>query len=442
MKLHLENVRSFAGEHAIELTPLTLLVGENSTGKTTFMSMLAAALRGEILKTSPDFNTTPFDLGSFDTIATFRGGKAGRSNSFSVGISRESRRSQSDVEFRSSFDSDNGQCRLKLFKAKSPRGDIKVDLSGGRFDVVINVENIRSKEIVQLKTSAKFDSSDELLSSSVLSYVLSNSLDFLRSSRSDPDPNMFKGKDRNDLFALQQSVVRLIRELEQVGGPVLAMSPVRSKPARTYDEIRDDFRPGGDHIPMVLARIFQEKKESEVLNYVKQFGESSGLLKDIHVRRLGRHTTDPFQLLVKGLRGPAANISDVGYGVSQALPVLVESILMPEGDTLLIQQPEVHLHPKAQASLGSFFANQTGSLGKRFVIETHSDYLLDRVRREVAVGNISAKSVKFLFFDKPKLDTVVHDLSLDSLGNIENAPAAYRMFFLEEELDLMNRGVE
>ena len=96
------------------------------------------------------------------------------------------------------------------------------------------------------------------------------------------------------------------------------------------------------------------------------------------------------------------NLVDVGYGVSQALPILVDTLQRPAADEVfLLQQPEVHLHPRAQAELGSFFVSQAGKK-RRFVIETHSDYLVDRVRMEIRRGNIRAQDVSLLSFRTEK----------------------------------------
>ena len=74
------------------------------------------------------------------------------------------------------------------------------------------------------------------------------------------------------------------------------------------------------------------------------------------------------------------------------------------------------------------------------LVETDSDYLLDRVRQEVAAGRLERDKVIILFFQKPHLETTVHPLYLDANGNIENAPEDYRSFFLEEEIHLLRRA--
>ena len=105
-----------------------------------------------------------------------------------------------------------------------------------------------------------------------------------------------------------------------------SMSPLRTEPKRTYDESSDlDFTPGGDHIPRVLSQLdFENEAEKEVIfNELNKFGRSAGLYESIKVKHHGKRPSDPFQVSVV-TQGPAANLVDVGYGVSQALPILVE----------------------------------------------------------------------------------------------------------------------
>ena len=244
---------------------------------------------------------------------------------------------------------------------------------------------------------------------------------------------------------LGESRWRLLRIIQFAGSPYrgcYSYAPIRSKPRRTYDELSEDYNPEGGHIPSLLARLLRQERTSaesrRVQEALRRFGKESGLFRTIDVKRLGRKVTDPFQLQV-AVAGPAVNLTDVGYGVSQALPILVQSVLRTSSDVLLMQQPEVHLHPRAQAALGTFFAGLVAD-GKRVaVIETHSDHLVDRVRQEVATGTIDRDRVQILFFHKPKLETTVHSITLDKFGNVENAPPEYRRFFLDEEVKLFNR---
>jgi hypothetical protein len=222
-----------------------------------------------------------------------------------------------------------------------------------------------------------------------------------------------------------------------------AVAPVRTKPRRTYDQITDEFTPEGDHIPLVLARLLATtaagRQRNDVETALEKFGQASGLYKAVRVRNLGKSASDPFQIQVS-VAGRFFNLPDVGYGVSQALPVIVESALRPRGTLMLLQQPEVHLHPKAQAALGSFFIDLVAAQNRYFLIETHSDYLIDRVRQEVAAGKFDSARVRILFFERRGSESHIYPLTLDLHGDIEGAPSTYREFFLKEAEAFLRRS--
>ena len=107
---------------------------------------------------------------------------------------------------------------------------------------------------------------------------------------------------------------------------------------------------------------------------------------------------------------------------------------------ILLQQPEVHLHPKAQAALGSLFIDLVSKNNKTIFVETHSDYLIDRIRTDIANKKIDPSIVSILYFERPQSRSKVYEIRLDENGNIKNAPSSYRRFFLDEEHALLARG--
>ena len=141
--------------------------------------------------------------------------------------------------------------------------------------------------------------------------------------------------------------------------------------------------------------------------------------------------SDPFQLQVRAKSGTPANIMDVGYGVSQSLPILVD-IHSHRDSLFLLQQPEVHLHPRAQAELATVFAASVRENGNSFMIETHSDHIVDRMRILVRQGKIPAEDVSILYFEPVRNAVQIHNIEVDSDGNLENVPSGYRDFFLRE----------
>ena len=212
-----------------------------------------------------------------------------------------------------------------------------------------------------------------------------------------------------------------------------SIAPLRSKPKRTYDPVRESASPEGEHIPMLLMRLdrTERKQWASLHDHMVAFGAQSGLFSDLKVKRHGRQMSDPFQLQVKVRSGSHANIMDVGYGVSQSLPILVD-LMSASKQTFLLQQPEVHLHPRGQAELASLFVQSWKNRKNRFLIETHSDHVVDRVRISVRRGDLKPKDVSILYFEPKRNSVQIHNLSLDKHGNLLNAPPGYRDFFARE----------
>lgn len=423
MFLTIENVRCFSNKQRVEIRPLTILVGENSSGKSTFLSMLHASMQGEFPTIPKIFNQAPFEMGGFDTIATYKGGKYGRAETFSIGLEWNRRNSSSSHSMFVTFESNRGMPTVRELEVSMDDVSVKVTSADNKVQLHIT-QNLLNEEKKKLSTTFPYRG------------MFSDDLQFfMRRSILEID---LKDADKEFLIKAQDAVRYGFREKLKT----YAMSPLRTEPKRTYDESSDlDFTPGGGHIPRVLSQLDFENDtiKNEIFDSLNEFGRSAGLFDSIKVKHHGSRPNDPFQVRVV-TQGPAANLADVGYGVSQALPILVEVLKGARNEQFILQQPEVHLHPRAQAALGSFFVNAVALQKKHFVIETHSDYLIDRIRLEVANGKIKSENVQILFFDRPGFDVKILEMGLDSDGNILDAPPSYRSFFLNEEMRLMSRG--
>ena len=217
------------------------------------------------------------------------------------------------------------------------------------------------------------------------------------------------------------------------------IAPIRSKPKRTYDGYKVDFSPEGDHIPYMIGKILKQKSLAKIFNpFLEKFGKESGLFENIRVKRFGRETDAPFELDVVFGETPM-RISNVGYGVSQALPIVVEFFLKPHNYWFAIQQPEVHLHPKAQAAFGDLIFTMANSEKKKFFIETHSDYMIDRFRLNYRKKQSTPKiKSQVLFFERHKVGNKLSPIEINEKGNYsENQPEQFREFFIREELSLL-----
>lgn len=221
-----------------------------------------------------------------------------------------------------------------------------------------------------------------------------------------------------------------------------ATAPVRSRPRRTYDPTKPSQDAEGEYIPIFLDNISRRSSARwlRLKTAIESFGHQSELFDTISTKSLGKTDGSPFQVQLRKyrkpgqrLKGPHRNLIDVGYGVSQILPIITELLRSDSPDLFLLQQPEVHLHPRAQAALGTLFCSLAASK-RQLIVETHSDHLTDRVRMDIRDKNtgLRAQDVSILYFEPLELDVKVHSLRIDQDGNVVGAPGTYREFFMDE----------
>ncbi len=434
--IRLKNYRCFRDEQTAKLAPLTLLVGDNSTGKTSFLAMVRALWDVFFDFRIPDFKEEPYDLGSYDEVAHHRGGIIGRADGFEAGFSDRFRlgRKTEKVVFDVRFGKSGAAPIPVRTRTASEDAWIEDEFAPGKArKVQIGTgrgawENATTHELDDPYT---IDERFALPRQLPVRFYL-RQLDDLSPIGDSPAPSQEDVDEARILDQRRRPMTVATRPRRP-----FASAPVRSKPRRTYDPSRVIADPEGDYIPMYLASAYFSDNETWMrLKYgLERFGHDAGLFDEISVKPLGRRESDPFQIQVRkfgdGLIGPLWNLADVGYGVSQALPLITE--ILRGRDMFLLQQPEVHLHPSAQAALGSLFC-RTARRGRQLIVETHSDHLMNRVRMDVrdGVSNLKPSDVSILYFQRDGLEVNIHSLGIDGEGNILNAPNDYRRFFMEE----------
>lgn len=118
-------------------------------------------------------------------------------------------------------------------------------------------------------------------------------------------------------------------------------------------------------------------------------------------------------------------LTDVGFGVSQVLPVLVLLYYVPERSIVLMEQPEIHLHPAVQSGLADLMLNVAKARKLQIIVESHSEHLLRRLQRRVAENSASINDVKLYFVSKKRGVAQADDLNLNEWGEIENWPSNF-----------------
>lgn len=434
MKLYLENVRSFEGWHEIPIAPATVLLGENSAGKTTLLGMLSVVHNEGFPSGGNLFNQFPFELGAYKTIASNKK----TVKHFSVGFQAVSRNSIRRQKVGQETPKSMGLIAAFRENAGLPvlchvfawDGDVAVAFFEEGFKQLNRSSQINLPASLKITSLMSEDENAQGLTLQRLSRMAYEQRDKLKKSTKDEE-----NREEEVDFLMH----RLTGSFMRWGGlSAMAFAPMRSRPKRTYDQLSDEFSPEGDHVPLLLARATDpnNKQAAALHDALRDFGHYSEMFSDIEVKQLGKGSGDPFQVQVKiGTKTP--NLMDVGYGVSQVLPLIVDAQRAGPQTTLLLQQPEVHLHPKAQAALGSMIKDWVSKSKKTVVVETHSDYLVDRLRLEVKRGNLKPSDVQIYFLEKSGTQTKRHALEIDAQGNVLNTPKGYRDFFLREQMALL-----
>ena len=220
-----------------------------------------------------------------------------------------------------------------------------------------------------------------------------------------------------------------------------AFAPIRTKPKRTYEGYAITISPEGEHIPYYIREIYRSGKKENISfkEKIAIFGKSSGLFKEIEtINYRENDETSPFELHIKLSPKDNYKISCVGYGVSQSLPILIETLSRPNGTWYAIQQPEIHLHPKAQAASGDLFFDLSENENKVFLIETHSDFIIDRFRLNLRKNPEHKIKAQVLFFERTDQGNTVTPIEIGKNGEYSsNQPQSYREFFINEQFELL-----
>lgn len=406
-EIAINNVRCFNSAQRARMGRITLLVGENSVGKSTFLGCYNAFANlsnlVDLSERNP-FDVSPFLMGNFDTIArpgaasfTITGSYIDHIYSealFSFGRSSDGKPFEERVAF-TFFREDSAPTCISMHIGN---GDVQEEMQlmfqGPNFSFDIDwaeisfipistwiSRNVRQGFLPYGADRATFEKrrGPEVMSDDIVEF--GRFVNFFRTQ-----------------MPLPVSTCFLVRALEP-------RAPARR---RRYSEP-----------PSHLRDTVERRQISEV-------GGVLGLWQKID---LNENAGDGVEVSVTTSAG-AHNLVDVGYGVHSLLPLVREIAAVDVPSIFLLQQPEVHVHPVAQARLAQYMAQGPHD----YIIETHSDHLVDRFRVCVIEELLQPEDLSILYFETQKdgTESTIYSISVDSQGNILNPPDSYREFFLTE----------
>ena len=134
-------------------------------------------------------------------------------------------------------------------------------------------------------------------------------------------------------------------------------------------------------------------------------------------------------------------VQDVGFGISQVYPILLEGVRLREGRTLLLEQPEIHLHPALQMNLADFLLCQALD-GKGIVVETHSEHIVNRLVRRMVEDPSYRDLVGIYFFQASPTGSVAEEIEYDDVFGIANWPKGFFDQAAEEIRSIMRAGIK
>jgi len=232
-------------------------------------------------------------------------------------------------------------------------------------------------------------------------------------------------------------------ELErQFGERVFYLGPLRSYPERQYtwqgSRPADVGRAGDRAIEALLASRLRGKTNARRVNsrgravrrisveeHVAGWLKDLDLISSFDVERISEDA-DIYRVLVRrSATSTPVLLTDVGFGVSQILPVLVLLAYVPAGSTVLLEQPEIHLHPAVQAGLADVILEAAQIRGVQVLVESHSEHLLKRLQRRVAEERAKAENIALYFCDHDGTASTIERLALNLLGEIDNWPTNF-----------------
>ena len=415
--LFLHNIRGFE-ETFIPLEKVNFLVGENGTGKTSVLSILSLISDFDFWD-RPSFNTKKISLGTFSDLVNQT---SSHSDLFYLGYAVQENPSSKDSDlYLLSFKNENGSPCIKHYSFTLNAKVIHVSVEKQGVAYHIESKTSEEKDLSRLMKALWVAQQRETYSA------------FIEIEDADSGANLIDIRRKiQEKEALDPAIEILLPAYKPCW-----MGPIRAHPQRTYEGYKLNVSPDGGYIPQLLNELIADKKRyREFWDAFEQFGRDSGLFDAFTIHRFGESMEMPFEIQVV-MDGIPFKISNTGFGLSQILPILVECILRKNESSLMIQQPEVHLHPKAQAVVGNLIFHLSFREDKHFFIETHSNFIIDRYRLCLFRNPKKSRS-QILFFERNQGKHSVSPLLLSSQGRYpETQPQSFRDFFIREALELL-----
>lgn len=442
--LRIQNFKGWQDTDNIRMAPITLFFGTNSSGKSSisqFLMMLKQTVESSDRKAViyPGDKNSAVQLGSFQEMVFHRDPerKIGFNYEWDVGKELKIKDVLTGKKYSASSISFEGKIAMQ-----KEYGEL---LSMECFDYKLKNEHEENFSIgmQQKKNGKKYEY--EIHSKN---YPLKRNQGRVWYPES---PVRFYGFP-DEVIAYHQNaqfVQGLNLEHENLFKSIFYLGPLRTKTQRLYSWTgitpESVGYSGENTVPAMLAArgrkisLGYKKVKRPLEQVVAKSLKNMGLIEKFKVKRISDQRQE-YEVNVK-TRGSRdwVDLPDVGFGISQVLPVLVQCFYAPANAIVIMEQPEIHLHPSAQAALADVMIDVINSKenGKnrniQLIIETHSEHFLKRLQRRIAEDEVSQDDISAYFAKVDQSPAKLEPLEIDLFGNIRNWP---KNFFGDEMGDV------
>jgi predicted ATPase len=429
--LRIENFKSWEDTGNVRVAPITGIFGENSSGKSSLTQFLL------LLKQTKETTDRglPLDFGDREKFANLGSYKD------SVFRHDEKRRIKWHLnwELPDTLTVTNPLDSRKsvLFSGEQISFESQVGIRNKRLETdyikyVFSDHEFSFSRKSEGSSAYKLDASSQVKSNFRFIRTAGRAWDLPGPIKSYAFPDQAKTYFQNTDFLSDLEL-----EYEDFFDHIFYLGPLRDHPRREYmwsgASPLDVGQRGERAIDAILAARFGNEKRNRGTKkrlylfeeFIAQWLQDLGLIHSFSVREIGQDSNLYKVLVRKSPNSPEALITDVGFGVSQLLPVLVLLYFVPEGSVILLEQPEIHLHPSVQANLADLIINAAETRNVQIIIESHSEHLLRRLQRRIAEGQRTPESMAMYFCHQEKGYSHLMPLEIDLYGNIRNWPEGF-----------------
>ena len=428
--IRMKNFKSWKDSGEVQLAPLTGFFGTNSSGKSSLLQMLL------LLKQTAE-----------------------RSNLDGVIFFGDEESLVNLGDFREVIHGHNEKAILELefgCKVQNPFTISQYDQFGYHKGSSLNVENftfnatiVCSDNGISVKDGlyrVKSENENQTVKDDSIPALIGPALRV----KSEKEGEVIQGNFSEKIYgqshhpdSSRNPIILFASEFKRLFSRVYYLCPMRVDPLRRYNwqgGHPQHIRQWGDQTieALLSARVRKLKtlhgtEEVPIEDKISEWLQEMELAHSFSLDWTSQGATTYEVRIQKTSSSPPVTLVDMGYGLGQFLPVLVLCYYAPEGSTLILEQPGIHLHPKVQSQLADLLIEVVTERNLQILVESHSEHLLNRLQRRIAEEKISVDKTALYFCRNDEGVSNIQRLEMDEFGNISNWP---ENFFGNEMGDL------